>query len=171
MPHKAHSAVLCLLLIVLVLPGPVSGQDLTEPGTEGEEETLIEEVIVTGSRVKRSNLDSPSPVMIFDADELLNNGITTLEEFARYLPQNADTLSDSQNFQGIFRGSSSFNLRGIGLDATLTLVNGRRIAPFGSSGDEIRFPGAAGTARRLDALIHHRFRVSAHSPNSAAQSP
>jgi len=138
MPYRVHSAVFCLLLILFVLPEPAMSQNL-ETGAEGAEEAIIEEVVVTGSRVKRSNLDSPAPVMIFDAEDLLNNGVTTLEDFARYLPQNADTLSDSRNAQGTFRGSSSFNLRGIGLDATLTLVNGRRIAPFGASGDEAPF--------------------------------
>ena len=137
MPYRWQTAVRCLLLFLFIFPGPARSQDGSDP--EFEEEAVIEEVVVLGSRVKRSNLDSPSPVMVFDAEQLLNNGITTLGEFARYLPQNADTMSDSQSAPGSFRGSSSFNLRGIGLDATLTLVNGRRVAPFGASGDEAPF--------------------------------
>jgi len=102
-------------------------------------EETIEEVVVTGSRLIRSNLDSPSPVTIYDAQQLRDTGITTLGEFARFLPQNVDVTSDSRSVGGPFLGSSGFNLRGIGLDGTLTLVNGRRVAPFGSTGGETPF--------------------------------
>lgn len=99
-----------------------------------DEGTELEEIVVVGSRVPRSNMDSPSPVLIFDSTDLADAGITTLEEFSRYLPQN---VGQSNGFQGNgpLRGTSGFNLRGVGLDATLTLVNGRRIAPYASSGD------------------------------------
>jgi iron complex outermembrane receptor protein len=126
-----------LFSCTLMLVSPAWSQD--EDESEDEYEAVMEEVHITGSHIKRSNLDSPSPVLIFDAAQLLDTGITTLGEFARYLPQNAETMGDSQSGGSPFQGSSSFNLRGIGLDATLTLVNGRRIAPFGSSGDASPF--------------------------------
>ena len=125
------------VLFALMMAFPAWGQD--QDKNDDEYESVMEEVHITGSRIKRSNLDSPSPVMIFDAQQLLDTGITTLGEFARYLPQNAESLSDSQSGGTSFQGGSSFNLRGIGLDATLTLVNGRRVAPFGASGDESPF--------------------------------
>ncbi|MEP5569831.1 MAG: TonB-dependent receptor [Halioglobus sp.] len=106
---------------------------------EPENDRLLEEVVVTGSRVIRSALDSPSPVTVYDAQVLLANGITTMDDFARYLPQNTDNFSDSMATTSPFRGSAAFNLRGIGLDGTLTLVNGRRVAPFGASADSSPF--------------------------------
>jgi len=109
------------------------------PTDNNFEESVLEEVIVTGSRVRRSNLDSPSPVLVIESSALVDAGITTLGEFARYLPQNADTVSDSASGTTGLLGSAGFNLRGIGLDATLTLVNGRRIAPFGGSSDTSPF--------------------------------
>ncbi len=56
-------------------------------------------------------------------------------EFSRYLPQNA--AIEPPGF--LTNGTAGFNLRGIGLDATLTLVNGRRIAPYGPSGGDEPF--------------------------------
>lgn len=117
---------------VLAVPSHAQDEQSAEPAQEDE---VLEEVIVVGSRVRRSNLDSPSPVIVFDASELKAAGITTLGEFSRYLPQNAAIESP-----GFLRdGTAGFNLRGIGLDATLTLVNGRRVAPYGASGGEEPF--------------------------------
>jgi len=98
-------------------------------------EPELEEITIVGSRVIRSNLDSPSPVITFDAVQLQNLGITTLGEFSRFLPQNAGLEPPGLTGGGPTAGTSGFNLRGIGMDGTLTLVNGRRIAPYGSSGD------------------------------------
>ena len=112
--------------------GEVSADD-TSGDDSGEPE--LENITVVGSRVIRSYLDSPSPVIVFDAGQLQNLGITTLGEFSRFLPQNAGIQSPGFTGGGPTAGTSGFNLRGIGMDGTLTLVNGRRIAPYGSSGD------------------------------------
>ena len=123
-------------LMLIVLVGPIWAQPEVAQELDGvNEEEVIEVVEITGSRVRRSNLDAPSPVLVIDSATLVSAGITTLGEFARYLPQNADTLSDSQSGTSGLIGAAAFNLRGIGLDGTLTMVNGRRIAPFGGSGD------------------------------------
>ena len=132
-----RGAVLAWMCLLLLWPASSRGQtsvgDVEEPDATAEE--VADEVIVTGSRVRRSNLDSPSPVLVFNASNLVDNGITTMSEFARYLPQNADNFSDSSSGNTNLKGAAAFNLRGIGLDGTLTLINGRRIAPFGASGD------------------------------------
>ena len=120
-------------VIGALMSGPAAAAQ-QEPADDEDSEPL-EEVLVTGSRVRRSNLDSPSPVIVFDAAQLKNVGITTMAEFSRYLPQNSNIQSDARLGSSLLHGSAGFNLRGIGLDGTLTLVNGRRIAPFASSGD------------------------------------
>jgi outer membrane receptor protein involved in Fe transport len=126
----------CLVLYGVFIPCAALAQ---EAGEDDYEVEVLEEIIVTGSRLIRSRLDSPSPVTVYQSQQLLDAGITTVGEFARYLPQNADNFSDSMTGGSTFKGSAAFNLRGIGLDGTLTLVNGRRVAPFGSSGDSEPF--------------------------------
>ena len=132
-----------LTLCVSLLAWDCQAQNITSPEEERVDaavyESVLEEVIVTGSRLIRSNLDSPSPVTIYSSEELIGTGVMTLEDFARYLPQNVDTFSDSGVSDSPLKGSAAFNLRGIGLDGTLTLVNGRRVAPFGSSGGTFPF--------------------------------
>jgi len=93
---------------------------------EDEPEQFMELVRVTGYHVKRVDTEGPAPVISFDGLELEEAGITTLEEAARYL-----TINVPLNYRnGDAVGGSFFDLRGIGTGATLTLVNGLRIAPY-----------------------------------------
>ncbi|MCO4812602.1 MAG: TonB-dependent receptor [Gammaproteobacteria bacterium] len=94
----------------------------------------VEEIIVTGSRIKRADNDGPQPVVVFDRVYLQALGVTDIADFGRYLPQSHQTLNESwgQYATGVPE-ASQFNLRGLGADSTLTLVNGLRIAPYGQS--------------------------------------
>jgi len=126
--------------LLLSTPGWAADQARSEDGTDdssGKEE--LESITIVGSRVIRSSLDSPSPVIVFDAGELQRLGITTLGEFSRFLPQIAGLDPPGATGGSPTAGTAGFNLRGIGMDGTLTLVNGRRIAPYGSSGDNQPF--------------------------------
>ncbi|MGH8034255.1 MAG: TonB-dependent receptor plug domain-containing protein, partial [Lysobacterales bacterium] len=136
-PFLTFMTAVCLAGCLLASSVQAAEDDPAEPDSAQQEsdEGDLDVVIVTGSRVRRSNLDSPSPVYVFEATQLQNLGITTLGEFSRYLPQNAEVLSDAGSVISPKIGTAGFNLRGIGLDGTLTLINGRRIAPFGSTGD------------------------------------
>jgi outer membrane receptor protein involved in Fe transport len=98
----------------------------------------LEPVKVTGYHIKRIDLEGPAPVVVFDRADLERAGINTLKEFARNLPLNWGPMSDALSLlYGRPIGAAQFNLRGIGLDSTLTLVNGLRIAPFAQFGDAI----------------------------------
>ncbi len=121
----------------LVLLGlqPAFGQDKQLP----HDQPIMDEIVVTGSRLIHSRLDSPSPVLVIDGTDLVDSGITTLGEFSRYLPQNSLVRSESSSVNSSVRGSANFNLRGIGTDATLTLLNGRRVAPYGAQADSMPF--------------------------------
>ncbi|MFZ2508187.1 MAG: TonB-dependent receptor [Steroidobacteraceae bacterium] len=111
--------------VLLLAPAARSTED-------GDTELVIEQIVVTGSHIPRAALNGPAPVIVFDAAELDASGINTLADFARFLPQNSETMSEAAANSGSTRGTAQFNLRGAGLDATLTLLNGRRIAPYGS---------------------------------------
>ena len=95
---------------------------------EGAEEA-IEEVVVTGSRIRNANLSSPSPVTTIGADEIDARGIVRIEDILVSLPQTF-TSAGNGNFGGA--GTATVNLRGLGQNRTLVLFNGRRL-PFGQS--------------------------------------
>ena len=84
----------------------------------------IEEVVVTGSNIQRSGYTAISPVQVKNRDEMLAEGAKTITDFAINLPVNVG--SEFQTESGDLIGTAQFNLRGLGLGSTLTLINGRR---------------------------------------------
>ena len=100
-----------------------------------------DDIIVTGSRIRRDPNDSSLPLQIVTTQELERNSISSPEQLVNFLPTNgtgSDNLaSNSDVVSGQQRGNNgaSFaNLRGQGAAATLVLLNGRRIASHGLSG-------------------------------------
>ncbi len=98
----------------------------------------LDEVVITGSRIARSSdLDSPSPVVTVDREDIANSGYLNLQQLMEKIPASGNgTFSTRGNNQdSTANGASAVSLRGLGADATLVLVNGRRvsISPFGES--------------------------------------
>lgn len=97
---------------------------------EEEEAAGLERVQVTGSRIRRTDVEGTSPVLRFDREDLLASGVTNVQDFVRTL-----TIATSQNFDtftnSFANATSQVDLRGLGGQSTLVLINGRRIAPFG----------------------------------------
>ncbi len=91
--------------------------------------TQLEEVIVTGSRIQRANLVSASPVQQVNAEELKFVGTVRVEDMIRTLPQ-VYSYSNSTQQNGA-TGTATLNLRNLGDERTLVLINGRRM-PAGS---------------------------------------
>ena len=112
------------LVLGLVANIPIIAQDNSE---ELEE---LEEFIVTGSRIKRIDIEGPSPVYVLSREDISISGATDLQQLLRDLPQNQLGLNDEAIF-GFTPGASGVNLRGAGLAYTLTLINGRRAAQYG----------------------------------------
>ncbi len=135
---------------------------LIDPSARAEtdaEATQLEEVVVTGSYFR--GVDSPSPVTVLTQDDVARQGRATVAETLAALPQNftgaayegsANTGADrSARNSGAATG---LNLRGLGADATLVLVNGRRIAGTGISGDFADVSNIPSSAiARVDVLL------------------
>lgn len=102
---------------------------------ENSDQESLEELVVTGSRLKNSNVAPSSPVTTIDRITIEKRGFTSVEEIIRSLPQNFTGYSsgghvDASN-PGPRReneGGASADLRGLGAGSTLILVNGKRIA-------------------------------------------
>lgn len=83
---------------------------------------------VTGTRLQNANLTSTSPVAVLDSEEIETRGIVRVEDLINTLPQ---ALSGQSSTTGIGGGTATVNLRGLGSNRTLVLVDGKRL-PFGS---------------------------------------
>lgn len=87
----------------------------------------IQEIVVTGSRIKRESFDSPVPLAVIDGEALSTSGFTVLGDALNNLPQGL-VSSNLQNTSGTLfnAGQSRVDLRGLGSARTLVLVDGRR---------------------------------------------
>ena len=97
--------------------------------TFAQEDTALEEVIVTGSRIQKTNLVSSSPVTQVTAEEIQFQGTVRVEDMLRNLPQVYAQQTTGQSNGAT--GTATVNLRNLGTERTLVLINGRRM-PAGS---------------------------------------
>ena len=106
---------------------------------EDDDDADIEEIIVTGSYIKSSPADSPSPLSIISAADIENNHTVDMNELLLRIPYQSGGYIQAATFTGGgFQGRLPINLRNLGDAATLPLVNGRRhlpafVAPLGDS--------------------------------------
>ena len=87
----------------------------------------LEEVVVIGSYIRSSRSDAASPVEVIDNDFIKRSGAFTLAELTTKLSVNSGSENQADSFtSGELHGTSNVNLRGLGLNSTLVLINGRR---------------------------------------------
>ena len=104
---------------------PAWGQDAQRPANAA---TQVEEIVVTGSNIRGSALDNALPVEVYSQQDLEKQGSPTALEFAKSLTISGPTTGESYYFGGpALVGSVNYNLRGLGADKTLVLLNGRRM--------------------------------------------
>ncbi len=110
----------------LIPTGVVVAQD----DQDENQEDILEEVIVTGSRIATvDGFGRTSPVTVVGMDEIESTGLTRVEDILNSLPQ-VETAQHSFDANGI-SGTASIDLRGLGANRTLVLLNGRRLQPGG----------------------------------------
>lgn len=114
----------------------------TTEGNVSEPQLPLEEIIVTGTNIKGRELRS-SPKFQFTREDVLRAGALTTEAFLGILPQNfgggrnaiAEKAAQSFDNAANNANTTTANLRGLAVGSTLTLVNGRRMAPVSFGGD------------------------------------
>jgi iron complex outermembrane receptor protein len=89
----------------------------------------VQKVYVTGSNIRRINIESASPVQIITREEMVRGGATSLTEVLKGISSNVGGIDENRT-SGFTSGASGLNLRGIGSQATLVLINGRRLASY-----------------------------------------
>lgn len=105
------------------------------PASVHADDEELEPVFVTGSRISRIDLEGPSPVLRLDRSALDATGFSTVGDALRSLPiTSGQALVPVDAGTSFTPGIGTLNLRGLGNNNLLVLVNGRRSAPFGASG-------------------------------------
>ncbi|MDX5408175.1 MAG: TonB-dependent receptor [Chromatiaceae bacterium] len=132
------------LIQALTLAGLSShalAQDTTTQSDTAQAGSNVERIRVTGSSIKRTALEGALPITVFSKADIDAAGITSAEQLLRQmniagnssdnLASNGGIVSEEQRGNN---GVSGANLRGQGADATLVLLNGRRVATHGLKG-------------------------------------
>jgi len=97
-----------------------------------DESAQVEEIVVTGSRIARADLTSSSPVAQVGAQELKQSGVVNTENLLNTLPQAVPGITSTVNNGS--NGTATVNLRGLGSNRTLVLVDGKRQTPTTQGG-------------------------------------
>jgi iron complex outermembrane receptor protein len=124
----AHAARLACMLGLGTVSAWSHAQEAVQPAAQP-----MPRVEVTGSSIKRLVSETANPLTVFKAEDFVKQGLTTAQEVLDRIPSNSSSFSSGNvvggNSSGLpTGGQSSADLRGLGSDKTLVLLNGRRIA-------------------------------------------
>jgi outer membrane receptor protein involved in Fe transport len=149
----ADSSEIKLLLVKASAPAEAGDQVATpqadvvadstdNPSSVDTRKNDLHEIVVTGTHLQGTR-SSPSAIQIYTRDDIDQAGIGTVAQFIQTLPQNFGGGASENTIGGVTGGGSAangvggagVNLRGLGNDSTLVLVNGHRLAPGNTNGN------------------------------------
>lgn len=110
-----------------VQPAQEESQATTPDQPRDETAKDLARIQVTGSNIRRSDLETASPVQVIDKKTIENMGANTLLQVLDNLPAMRPAQVDSKSLFTGSDGASQANLRGLGAQGTLVLLNGRRL--------------------------------------------
>ena len=118
--------------IALILAAPFAAQAQEAPA---EDATNLDKIVVTGSNIPRSDIETSSPVQVITRQEIDRTGKSTVAEYLQTLTIDGAGSIPKSFGNGFAGGGAGVSLRGLGAGSTLVLLNGRRLAPFGLADD------------------------------------
>lgn len=129
--HPLASAISALLLVGLT--SNANAQDAPQPSASSEP-TELDTVTVTGSHIKRAAISGVGPVTVIDRESIERSGATSVETLLQRIPASAGFAGNQGNAYWAENGygTTQVNLRGLGTNRTLVLLNGRRIVNGGT---------------------------------------
>ncbi len=135
-----------------IVLGAATTAAFVQPSHAAEQGT-IQEVVVTGSRIAQPGLTSISPVTAIGSDQIKIEGVTRVEDLINNLPQ---AFADfGGNISNGATGAATVNLRNLGSQRTLVLVNSRRLMP----GDPTQNGSASPDLNQIPAALIERVEV------------
>jgi iron complex outermembrane recepter protein len=104
-------------------------------GVYAQEAQKQERIEVTGSNIKRSDTETASPVIVITKEEIQKSGKQSVADVIRSLNIDSNGSIPQSFSNGFAAGASGVSIRGLGVNSTLVLLNGRRMAPYGLADD------------------------------------
>jgi iron complex outermembrane receptor protein len=131
----AVKAVLCPVVTVAVMAFGLMAQASAQTAPAAAPNTELNEIVVTGSLLRRTSEETESPVTVFTAEEIKQTGLTTVADVVRTISADNSGTIPTAFGNGFAAGSSGVALRGLTVNSTLVLIDGRRAAPYALADD------------------------------------
>ncbi len=125
------------LALAAFFSGTASAQTAPAPAAQAAQATAVEEVVITGSRIVRDGYEAPTPVTVVGSEQLEQASKPNVFDAISYLPAfsgNVNLATSNSNISTGTGGASTLNLRGLGVNRTLVLLDGRRFPNIFVSG-------------------------------------
>lgn len=108
--------------------GAAQAQQQRSSGDNRTTDKALEEIVVTGSHIARSEFSNPIPIAIVDAEDIEITAAETLDGLLQQIPSIQQQTTARESTSGTDRsGVASVALRGLGVERTLTLLDGKRM--------------------------------------------
>lgn len=132
------TTVIAGLAVVAPSLAMAQSQSQNQQSQSQEEATQVDEVVVTGSRIRRNEYNSTQPIQVITAEQSALEGLADTTEILQSSTAANNATQINNFFTGFVTtggpGVNTISLRGLGEQRTLVLVNGRRVGPAGVRG-------------------------------------
>lgn len=137
---KSRLLAACAVSVLAVgMAAPAAAQSApsaaTQPQTAEADDAAAPEIVITGSLIRGTPEDAALPVDVISGDELARQGSPSALDLLKNLPTSNGVIGDANQFDARAQGSegvASVNLRGLGPQRTLVLLNGKRLVSAGT---------------------------------------
>lgn len=123
---------------MIAASSPAFAQATTAPADAGDSaSTAAEDIVVTASRVNRSGFSAPTPMTVIGQDDILARAPANIANFVNEMPQLLPSVTPGTTLIGVGGGTGGaniLNLRGLGINRTLVLLNGNRVVSSTTTG-------------------------------------
>jgi iron complex outermembrane receptor protein len=125
----------CMAMVVACTSWGVSANAQQAASSSAQAEEPLQTVTITGTLLKRTDTETPSPVQILSADDLKNSGYTNIADVLRNVSANGSGALNQSFGQAFAAGASGIALRGLSVGDTLTLIDSERMVAYPLSDD------------------------------------
>ena len=118
--------------VLLILAGLFSVNASAQDADEATEEEVkkLDKVVITGSRIARTQIEGPSPIVIISRDQIDREGFTTVQGVLKSLTQASGIVQNEMLGGSFTQNANSIDLRSLGPGRLLILIDGRRASDY-----------------------------------------
>ena len=129
--HQTNRWPVTISGVLLILAGLMSFNALAQDDEEATEEAKkLDKVVITGSRIARTQIEGPSPIVIISRAQIDREGFTTVAGVLKSLSQANGVVQNEFQASTFTQNANSIDLRGLGPGRLLILIDGRRASDY-----------------------------------------